>query len=483
MKVNALVFFVILFFLLAGSSSMAQTFPNNGVSGIQVVNLDAFEAVVTARYYAEDGTTYTLQDVILNNQGDNYTYYAEPNQVMHFSGAVILSADRYIAAIINTRFFSNNSVGAYNGADDGVTRVLLPLALKSFSGQSTAISIQNTDVNNTVIADVTFYPQDPLKFSGTKSYVVQPGASKIIDLNLDSDFETDWVGSVSVSPGDDSTPLVAAGMTYTNQTVASYSGVNVSGIMWYLPLIRANFADLSTAVQVSNATNSAVSVDISYRGNIYNVFYGVIRVGYTCTVNAVLPANSSINFYNLATHPFDDVFGATSASITGGNCQTDGHSSFSNAGLRFLGSAVIDTDGGVAVVVNDADLANVTAGTYNGFLAVEAQDKIISPLARVDFAGYISGTQVQNTCPFTITAESTYITSPFSVNTNAPVIGPVNIAAGASFTFYTDDPIYQGWLGSLIVSTNDGDCLVGITNDATVNGDGDSSLFNTFAIP
>jgi len=479
MKHNTLIILLaVLVLALTIPGALAQTFPTGGVSGIQVVNLATSEAIVSATYYAEDGTKYTLLDQTLAAQGDSYTYYSEPKATGNFLGAVILSAAGQIAGISNT-VFNNGAGGAYGGANVGSTTVLLPLVTKAFGGQSTAIGIQNTDTVNSVTANVIYTPQGGSSF--LKTYPLQPGSSQIIDLGLDTDFSAAWIGSASISPADGSTPLVASALIYTSQVVFAYSGFANTGTEWYLPLIRSNFPTLSTGVQVVNATASDVEVTMSYSGNVYNINYEIIDVGYTCIVDATLPASRSVTFYNLDTWPFDDVFGASAASITGGDCQANGDASFSDAGYRFLGSAIVTTDGAVAAVVNDADISGSTSGAYNGALATDAAASVISPLARVQFYGFTSGTQVQNICNSSVTASATYYTSPVSQNQTAPVLPNAIIAAGASYTFFTNDNAYAGWLGSVIVSTAGGDCLVGITNDAPVSGD--SSVFNLFAMP
>lgn len=482
MKRNTLmILLVVLVLALTIPGALAQTFPTGGISGIQVVNLDSSSAVVTAAYYAQDGTQYTLQDQTLANQGDTYTYYSEPADASTFSGAAILSADKQIAAVANTAF-GNGAGGAYGGSNTGATTVLLPLVTKAYAGGSTAIGVQNTDTANSITAEITFSAQDATKYSGTKTYTLPPGASQIIDLGLDADFEDSWIGSASVSPQDGSTPVVGSALVYTNNYVYAYSGFTATGTEWFLPLARAGFANLSTGIQVVNAGATDVSTTINYTGQIWPDYNAANATDYTCTVTATLPASGSITFYNAPTWPIASVLGASDGQITGGDCQTQNHATFSATGGMFLGSATITTNGEVAVVVNDADASGTTSGAYNGFLASDAAASIISPLARVAFANFTTGTQVQNICGTDVTVSTTYSTSSLSQNTTAPTLADQVIATGSSYTFYVaPGGDNDGWLGSLTASTSDGDCLVGITNDAI--GGGDSSVFNTFAMP
>jgi len=472
-----LVLLIIAALLITVPTALAQG-PTGGVSGIQVVNIDTSSATLSAVYYAEDGTPYTLADQTLAGQGDSYTYYAEPASASTFSGAAIVSSDKNIAAIVNTAFSSNGAGAAYDGFSAGATNVLLPLVTKNFAGGTTMFGVQNTDTANDITVNVTYTPQDGTKYAGTKTYDVKAGASVIIDLASDADL-VEWIGSASIAPADGSTPVVASAMIYTANYVYAYSGFTSTGTEWYAPLIRSEFAGLSTGVQVVNATATATAVTIEYTGAIYDANFAVTVPSYTCSVSATLPGNSSITFYNAGAWPLNNVLGATDGAIVGGDCQTNGDATFGDAGL-FLGSAKITSAGDVAVVVNDANASGTSSGAYSAFQTADASGDIASPLARVAFAGLTSGTQVQNICATDVTVNGTYQTSPLSQNNTAPTVGPQTIPAGGSYTFYVNpDANTSGWLGSLGVTTTGGNCLVGITNDAPV---GDASVFNTVAI-
>jgi hypothetical protein len=354
--------------------------------------------------------------------------------------------------------------------------------LGNYYGQTSAIGIQNTDTANDVNVTVTFRPQGGTPF--TQQHTIKAGASKIIDMGLDpTTFPDLWIGSATVTPDNGTTPLVASAMIYTSNFVYAYTGFTNTGTEWFLPLIRSEYAGLSTGVQVVSVGTANTLVTINYAGATYNSSYQLLDGNYTCTVTATLDAGSSITFYNAGNWGLADVIGASgSGAITGGTCATSGHLSFDDAGW-FLGSATITTDGGdVAVMVNDANAAGTSSGAYNGFLATDAAASIISPLARVNFYGITSGTQVQNICSNSVTVSSVYKTGNGSLTQTAPTVADQTLDSLASYTYYIPTGgTYDGWLGSLTVTTADGNCLVGITNDAP--GSGDASVFNTFAMP
>jgi len=397
MKRTFVVLVVILVLALSVPSALAQgpSFPPGGVSGVQVVNVGTGTATVGAVYYAEDGTKYTLPNQTLDNPGDSFTYFKQPADVDSFSGAAILSSDQEIVAIANTAFGSRGTA-AYGSASQGATSVLLPLALNNFFGQSTTIGVQNTDTQNSINVDVTYTPQGGSPT--TQSHSIQPGASRIIHL-ANEGLADGFIGSATIAPQDGTTPIVASAMIYTQNYVYAYSGFTQTGTEYFLPLVRSAFAGTTTGIQVVDASNSNTQIQIAYTGFIdaNSNFTQDSGEAYTCEVQATIAAGSSVTAFNGQNSAFTNVLGAVSGStsVIGGTCQSQGHANFAAAGGPFLGAAKVTGDSAIAVVVNDA-AGSTSSGAYNGYLASEASNSVVSPLARSGFAGLTTGTQVQN---------------------------------------------------------------------------------------
>ncbi|MCB0156351.1 MAG: hypothetical protein KDF65_16260, partial [Anaerolineae bacterium] len=413
-------------FALIGALSMAMMFvatvsaqgptaPTGGTSGIQVVNIGTGSADLSATYYAENGQVFNLPVQTLSNPGDSYTYFAEPSSESSFSGAAIVSSNEQIAAIGNT-VFSGNKGAAYGGSSAGSTSTLLPLLLRNANNQTSIISIQNTDTSASTTANVEFVSQ-----SGTttnKSYTIQAGASRIVDLSSESDLGT-FIGSATVTPQNGTTNLVAAAMNYSNNFVYAYTGFTSVDTTYYLPLIRSGFAGFLTGIQVVDASGSGGTVSVDYSGFVdqNGNFTQDSGEAYTCSVEASVPAGQSITFFNRGDINFTTIFGGSgSATVTGGDCQSNSHANFDAAGGPFLGSAVVTGSANIAVVVNDVNTAGNSSGAYNGFLASEASNNIVSPLSRSRFANFTTGTQIQLISGSSASCVGTYKTNSASTN-------------------------------------------------------------------
>ena len=474
--------------LAATASAQGPTAPTGGTSGIQVVNIGTGSADLSATYYAENGSAFTLPNQSLTNPGDSYTYFAEPSSESSFSGAAIVSSNEQIAAIANTAFSSNKGA-AYGGSSAGSTLTLLPLVSRNSSGVTSIISIQNTDTAADTTADVAFVSQ-----SGTttnKSYPVKKGASTIVDLSGETDLGT-FIGSATVTPQNGTTNLVAAAMNYSNKFVYAYTGFTSVDTTYYLPLIRSGFAGFLTGVQVVDASGSDVTTTIAYSGFVdkNKNFAQDSGEEYTCTVQATVPGGQSITFFNKGDVNFTTLFGGSgSATVTGGTCQTNGDANFDAAGGAFLGSATVTGSANIAVVVNDVNTAGNSSGAYNGFLASEASGTIVSPLSRSKFANFTTGTQIQLISGSSASCVGSYKTNSASTNTTTPPNTTLNVTtASPSNTFFLPNQWTTGldatngnqkWLGSLTVTCTGG-TVVAITNDAKTAAD--ASVFNNFPI-
>jgi hypothetical protein len=416
-----------------------------------------------------------------------------------------LAGNKRIAAIANTTF-DGGLGGAYGGAGEGATSSLLPLIVVDNYGVTSIVGLQNTDIDSAQDVDLSCTGQDASEF--TLTFTVQAGASRIIDLagevtdtifaDPDPDTAAGWIGGCVVAPDNGTTPFVASAMNYANTFVYAYSGVaGTIGDTYYLPLIRSGFGGPVTGVQVvdaNQATNGDTTIDVEYSGfvDINGNYVEDSGEAYTCNVQATLPDNSSITFFNSGTTDFTVIFGGSgTATVTGGDCQTNGDANFDAAGGFFLGGAEVvasgSTDPAIAVVVNDSPLAGGSSGAYLGFQASDAGAEVISPLSRNDFYDITTGTQIQNISASTVTVVAKYSTSPLSLNATTPPDYTQDIGPGKSFTFFLPTQwgatsAEEGWLGSVIVGvTGSTDpALVGITNDAPAAGD--SSVFETIFV-
>jgi len=471
---------------VALTASAQGPWPTNaGTSGVTAVNMGATSGQVVPLYIAEDGTQYALPSQPLD-PGESYTWYAEPSSATSFRGAVLLSSGVPIAAIGRTEWSAGGAQGAasYSGKEAGAEEVVLPQLVIEHYGTSSAFSVQNTDLDNAIDVDLVFTPQGGTPF--TKTMHIEAGASSTWDMAFDADFVDPqpasgwgWLGSVRIlSPG---TPVVAAAHTTSQAAgfVYAYDGfTDLTQTKAYAPLVRRDFAKLTTGIGVADASGNGGTVEVTYVGFVDANGNYVEDPGeaYTYTDSDTLDPGGSLNFYQGSPYHNDP-----STTMPRG----------------FLGSAEITVSGtgaAIAVVVNDQTDPSYTgikqtASAYSGFFEYQASNIVISPLARNGFYNFTTGISVQNVGADPVDVEIVYSTSSNSINMSTPLAKIVSLDPGASTTFYlpTDwgtTTAELDWLGAAeITATGAGETkIVAITNDQDVSPPitGDTALFNCF---
>jgi hypothetical protein len=471
-KLSVLLSLLVCLMLVVPVSAQSGAWPTAaGTSGVQVVNMDpANSATVVPTYVAENGTVYVLPQQVLA-VGGSYTWYAQPSSQTTFRGAVMLSADAAVAAIAKTEWAAGGDLGAaaYSGKSAGALKVSLPLLVVGHYGTTSALTVQNTDMNNDISVNVVFTRGST---SFTRPLAIKKGSSATLDLAFDADFvdpdpgSAGWVGSAVVNST--SVPVVAAAHT-TSQSggfVYAYDGFTaLDQTIAYAPLVRRAFYGFTTGIQVADVSGAGGTVTVVYSGEVWNT--NGTKTPYTYTDSKAVAPNGSVTFYqgwpyfNDATKSMPD---------------------------RFLGSAKVSVSAGgaIAVVVNDQ--SSGTASAYSGFFASEGAASIVSPLARNAFSGFTTGIQIQNVGAGTVNVSVAYTTSPLSSNSTTPPSGAARtLTPGGSTTFYLpldwgSTATENGWLGSAeFTASGAGEVkVVAITNDQDTVAPllGDTAIFN-----
>jgi hypothetical protein len=347
-------------------------------------------------------------------------------------------------------------------------------------------------MDNAISVDIVLTPAGAAALPAV-SQSIPAGASFTYEPAFGTDGVVDpdagaggWVGAVQVTSA---TPIVLAVHTTSQDAgfVYAYDGFTATDqAVAYAPLVRRNFVNLTTGVQVVDAGGTGGTVDVTFSGFVDDNGNYVEDAGeaYTCTDQGTLPAAGSVLFYQGMDYlnPQADCGGDTA--------MPEG----------FLGSAEITSDGtGIAVVVNDQTDPGAggkqTASAYSGFFATQGGSQVISPLARNDFACFSTGIQIQNIGADSVTVQGAYQTSGQSPNTSTPAGGAARtLASGASTTYFIgldESTFAPDWLGSFsATATGSGEVsVVAITNDQNVNFGGscvswglnynsDTALFN-----
>jgi hypothetical protein len=455
-----------------------------GTSGVTAVNMDTGTGMVAALYIAEDGTQYALPVQELD-PGAAYTWYAEPSSESSFRGSVLLQSDVEIAAIGRTEWPPGGADGAasYRGQAEGAASVLLPQLVIEHYGTTSALTVQNTDLDNAIDVNLIFSPQGGSAF--TETMHIEAGASTTYDMAFGGSFvdpnpgSWGWLGAAMVeSPGD--TPVVAVAHTTSEASgfVYAYDGfTDLNQDTVYAPLVRRNFACLTTGIGVADASGNGGTVQVEYVGfgDANRNYVEDAGESYVYTDTDTLAPGGYLNFYQNGAYHNDS-----------GQMLPD----------RFLGSATITVSGSgaaIAAIVNDQTHptcgGNQTASAYSGFFGTEGGATIVSPLARNEFYNFTTGISVQNIGGDAVDVDVAYTTSANSVNMSTPPTRTVSLDPGGATTFYL--PVDWGstageqkWLGSAeITASGSGDVLiVAITNDQDVLApvSADTALFNCF---
>jgi hypothetical protein len=162
-----------------------------GITGIQIQNLDASQsATIVADFYKQGGggpVAITKPNVGAGAAAN--IYLPSQPELQNGAYAAIISADRQIAAIARTDWNNSGAAAIYSNVQPG-TDVALPLAVKGYYGQTSLVSIQNTDTGTQATVTVEFYKAGETAALVTTSVQIAPGTSTTLDLSKNAAFAT-----------------------------------------------------------------------------------------------------------------------------------------------------------------------------------------------------------------------------------------------------------------------------------------------------
>lgn len=410
-----------------GSATFAQGAFTAYTSGVQVANLEAADAQITLSAYNPDGTKNgsDLSDTVPAN--GSKTYFPISNVSNGFSGSIVVSSSKKIAAISNI-LSSNFSAGAsYVGRDAGNTTVRLPLLNKANSGFNTWFSVQNA---GTADATVNVAYSDGVTASAT----VKPGAAKVFYQAQENHTAKVFAGTVTSTQ-----PLVAAVIQESSSIMFAYTGFTGAGSTTpVFPLINANNSGFITGLQIQNAGSAATDVTVSYTPGL---------AGTACTETQTIQPGASNTFALF-------VFG-TSANPAG-------VTSTCAKGAKFIGSAKVTTNSGSQPLVGIGNqlLPGKNGEAYGSFdPATDANNKVVMPLIMDRNSGYFTGFNVQN-----IGTNPTNVTCTFQ--NSSVTIPSTTLQPGAALNSIQNNMLAANYIGSATCTGDAADSkLVGVVNE------------------
>lgn len=443
-----------------------------GATGIQVQNLDAASAAnISADFYPHDTTktgSTTLTASGIPAGGAWNIYLPSAPTLENGAYAAIISADRQIAAIARTDWLSSGGAAIYSNVMPGET-VSLPLVVIDYYGQSSLISIQNTDTGRTASVTVNLFGVGSATPDLTETYSIGPGKAFTIDtattpayMAVDPSTAGGFLGSMIVTADVPVGVQSFVDITSSDKAVYGFEGVpsEDAAEVLYAPLFRRRHLGVyDTGISVVNPNASPVDVTVTYIGS------GGSCAGTTTNHGPVsIAANSSHVFYQ----------GPVPENGLPDNC---------------LGAAVIRSTGGnILAIVNDAKNNTEESAAYNAMPESVGALKVALPLARNRFlAGYevTTGIQVMNIGSGAADASPTNVTITFSDSDGAVMTGctgcNASIAPLASHTFFPESTfsgvLPRGTYGSAVVES-DSDPIVVIVNDFSFTGAMDAATYN-----
>ncbi|MBI3980147.1 MAG: hypothetical protein HY331_18385, partial [Chloroflexi bacterium] len=158
---------------------------------------------------------------------------------------------------------------------------------------------------------------------------------------------------------------------------------------------------------------------------------------------------------------------------------------------QFLGSATAVSTNGVQIVgiVNDLAIASGvnSSASYNMEATSAATTKLVVPLVRnvfpADSRKLFTGLQVMNAGSAATRIQVQYFGQNKTLTTDTDV--KANVAPGTSASFLSSNTnastglvLPENFLGSAIVTSLDGQPLIGILNDQSMTGQSDAAIFN-----
>ncbi len=372
-----------------------------GTCSLWVQNMDETQSATTVVDFYKQGGGAPIS-IVRPNFGAlgavEIDLSAEPT-LQNGAYAAITSSDREIGVVNRCSWQNSGAAAMSNGSLPG-TEMIVPLAAKNYEGQTSLITIQNSDTGAQANATVKLYALGQAQPLGSTNVVIAPGTSTTLDLAKHAAFAAVPTGTIGHIVVSSSMPVAVNNIVDVETSqygVYSFEGIPTSVVTdtLYAPQVHAaspldptdpGSPKLDSMMMVVNSGTAAADVTIRYTGAS-----GACQ-GQTYTHPAfTLAAGTSALVANAAGASFP----LTGASPLPAGCNA---------------SAVIEATGGkVTATVVDRDGAGGKAAAYNAMSRAGASDTVGLPIFRRDYGAERSTTAVQvmnvGTAPVTVTME------------------------------------------------------------------------------
>lgn len=441
---------------LAGIAGAANT-------GVQVQNLDPTRSATVLRDVAQYGSPikgiHVSRPQIRPASADNM-YMPAVAELTDGVYAMILGADRPIAAIARTDWTTSGGAATYSGVTPGMD-VFLPLALIRFYGQTSLVAVQNTDFDHAATIHVALIANGQAAPAAERDYTIEPGSGVALDLaaefaGVPANTPGGFLGSLRVT-----SPVPVGMMSFVDiatgrKAVYAFEGgpASAGGRTLYAPLVRSRQVvsganEFSTGIAIANPGATAVSATVTYRGSYKACAGQTYRDG-----PVTIPPFSSTVFYQPASKSLPS------------DC---------------VATAVIEADGDVFAIVNDSLNLTEQAAAYNAVPASQGATIVHLPLVRRKHTAMALSTGIQVMNVGTAVAN---VKIRFFDNTGVELIScgtacDVSVQPLAAASFFPSRALNAmpiGSYGSAVVTSDQP--VVVIVNDASETGAIDMATYN-----
>ncbi len=353
------------------------------VSGVQVVNLDATNsAAVTGTFYDTNGTPVGTINETVSGGGTATWYVPDRTEIpgTFTVGSAVVSADRQIAATLNTQTPSASGstttdpkrIGQAGGVGSPTTSAYVPQVMRDYYGWNSYVAVQNAG-SSTASVSVRFYDSTGAEVTAAaQTASIAAYASYIFDQATNTNLPGSAAYSAYVDGGGQNVAVVcnmlASGADYANSQLLSYNGVGAGANMVYIPRLVKDYYNYQSGMAIMNVSSTATTVQVEYD-------FGGTKYTQTSPSLGQYQAWQPYLGNEAAVPPLAGVSGSGSAVVT----------------VQATGAMVI------ATINEDNRVSPAGRGTtYNAFSTADATHNVVFPQVTGKYYAFSGGWQVQS---------------------------------------------------------------------------------------
>lgn len=227
------------------SAAGAAGISSAGTTGLAILNLDpAQPAMVVLDFYKQvGGAPVSLTMPAIAPGGIGSFYLPARAELMNGAYASVVSADRHIAVLARTEWPTSGGATVYHSSRAS-TAVLVPLVVKDYLGQTSLVTIQNTDRNARTTVELVLFRHDDSSPVQTVQYPIEPGTSITLDLGRSRDFAAipaGFIGAARVTSAMAVAVQSFVDIESSQQGVYAFEGIPVEAAadVLYAPMIHS----------------------------------------------------------------------------------------------------------------------------------------------------------------------------------------------------------------------------------------------------